>query len=55
MDTFAEMERELATGLGVIRHRTVRYVPGAGHGEPNQSDWSAAPVKLGISFVYILK
>ena len=45
----------LATGLGVIRHRTVRYVPGAGHGEPNQSDWSAAPVKLGISFVYILK
>lgn len=46
---------ELAAGVGAIRHRTVRYVPGTGHGEPDQSGWSIAPVKLGISFVYILK
>lgn len=46
---------ELAAGLGVIRHRTVRYVPGNGHGWPDQSGWSVAPVKLGISFIYILK
>lgn len=46
---------ELAAGLGVIRHRTVRYVPGSGHGRPNQSGWTFAPVKTGISLVYILK
>lgn len=46
---------ELAAGLGAIRHRTVRYVPGEGHGRPNQSGWAFAPVKLGISMVYILK
>lgn len=46
---------ELAAGLGVIHHRTVRYVPGCEHGKPNQSGWAFAPVKLGVSFMYILK
>ena len=46
---------ELSAGLGAIRYRLARYTPGTAHPEPNESGWKLAPVKLGITFVYVLK
>lgn len=46
---------ELSAGLGAIHYRLARYKPGTAHPEPNDAGWIVAPVKLGITFVYILK
>ncbi|WP_291586513.1 DUF3575 domain-containing protein [Bacteroides sp.] len=46
---------ELCGGIGAIYYRMVHYTPPAPHPHPNKSGWMVAPVKLGISFVYILK
>lgn len=46
---------EFSAGLGAIRYRIVRYTPSAPHGKPDESGWKAAPVKLAVSFVYIIK
>lgn len=46
---------ELNTGLGFVRYRLARYTPGKAHGTPNETGWKIAPVKLGISFIYVLK
>lgn len=46
---------ELSAGLGIIHYRIDRYIPTTPHCQPNESGWTAAPVKLGISFVYIVK
>lgn len=46
---------ELSAGLGAIRYRLARYTPGTAHPEPDETGWTIAPVKLGITFVYILK
>lgn len=46
---------EFSAGLGAIHYRMVRYTPSTIHGLPDESGWKAAPVKLAISFVYIIK
>lgn len=46
---------EIGAGLGIIRYRMARYIPGTLHPEPNEAGWKIAPVKLGINFVYVLK
>lgn len=46
---------ELSAGLGAIRYQLARYTPGTAHPKPNDKGWVVAPVKLGITFVYILK
>lgn len=46
---------EFSLGLGAVRYRIARYVPTTPHGNPDESGWKFAPVKLGISFVYIIK
>lgn len=46
---------EVNAGVGAIHYRLARYTPGTEHPEPNESKWMIAPVKLGISFVYIMK
>lgn len=46
---------ELSAGLGAIRYRIDRYTPPAHHSSPNETGWIAAPIKLGASFVYIIK
>lgn len=46
---------ELSAGLGALHYRTARYTPPAPHGEPDRSGWKAAPIKLAVSFVYIIK
>lgn len=46
---------ELSAGLGAIRYRIDRYSPPAHHRSPNETGWIAAPIKLGASFVYIIK
>ena len=46
---------EVGAGVGVIRYRTARYVPGTTPPDPNEEGWKIAPVKLGINFVYVLK
>lgn len=46
---------EFSAGLGAIHYRIAHYVPPAPHAQPDDSGWKAAPVKLGISFVYIIK
>lgn len=46
---------ELNAGVGAIRYRLARYRPGTAHPAPDESGWIVAPVKLGISFVYVLK
>lgn len=46
---------ELSAGLGAIRYRIDRYIPSTPHQQPNESGWIASPIKLGVSFVYIVK
>lgn len=46
---------ELSAGVGAIHYRLARYTPGTAHPEPNDSGWLVAPVKLGITFVYVIK
>lgn len=46
---------ELSAGLGGIRYRIDRYRPSTHHRQPDESGWIAAPIKLGVSFVYIVK
>lgn len=46
---------ELAAGVGVLKYRMARYIPGTPHPVPNESGWIPAPVKLGVTFVYIIK
>lgn len=46
---------ELSAGLGAIHYRLARYKPGTAHPEPNDSGWIVAPVKLGITLVYVIK
>ena len=46
---------ELDGGLGFVRYRLARYTPGKAHPLPDETGWKIAPVKLGLSFVYILK
>ncbi|WP_417190422.1 DUF3575 domain-containing protein [Bacteroides sp.] len=46
---------EVSAGLGAIRYRMARYTPGKTHPKPNETGWKIAPVKLGLSFAYILK
>ena len=46
---------ELSAGLGVIRYRMARYTPGEAHPVPGETGWKIAPVKLVITFAYVLK
>ena len=46
---------ELSAGLGVIHYRMARYTPGEAHPVPGETGWKIAPVKLGITFAYVLK
>lgn len=46
---------EVSAGLGAIRYRMARYTPGKAHPKPDVTGWKIAPVKLGLSFAYILK
>lgn len=46
---------ELSAGVGGIHYRLGRYTPGTKHPEPNESKWIIAPVKLGVSFIYVIK
>ena len=46
---------ELSAGLGAIRYRLARYAPGTARPEPDETGWKIAPVKLGITFAYVLK
>lgn len=46
---------EISTGLGLIRYRMVRYTPGEIHQTPNETGSKILPVKLGVSFIYVLK
>lgn len=46
---------ELAAGVGMLKYRMARYTPGTTHPAPNESGWTLAPVKLGVTFVYIIK
>lgn len=46
---------ELSAGLGVIHYRLARYTPGEACPDPNETGWKIAPVKLGITFAYVLK
>lgn len=44
-----------SAGVGAIYYRMVRYTPGKEHGRPNESGWKIAPVKLEVSFIYLIK
>lgn len=46
---------ELSAGIGAVHYRIARYTPGKAHPQPDETGWRIAPVKLGISFVYVLK
>lgn len=46
---------ELSAGVGGIRYHLARYTPPEVHPTPNDAGWKIAPVKLGISFIYVLK
>lgn len=46
---------EVSAGIGVVHYRMARYAPGTPPGEPNESGWMVAPVKLAFSFIYVLK
>lgn len=46
---------ELSAGVGMLHYRQAKYLPGTEHPEPDETGWTPAPVKVGISFVYILK
>lgn len=46
---------ELSAGVGGIHYRLGHYTPGTKHPEPNESKWIIAPVKLGVSFIYVIK
>ena len=45
---------ELSAGAGMLHYRQAEYVPGTEHPQPDRSGWIPAPVKLGVSFVYII-
>lgn len=45
---------ELSAGAGMLHYRQAEYVPGAEHPQPDKSGWIPAPVKLGVSFVYVI-
>lgn len=48
---------EATIGVGAMRYRQKRYDSAIEEAprEPNDSKWIAAPLKLGLSFVYIIK
>ena len=46
---------EATIGLGCIKYRQCKYKEGGSKPQmPNSKDWTPAPVKLGVSFVYII-
>lgn len=46
---------EISAGVGAAYCRYQRYMPGEGHGEPDHSKVLPAPVKLAVSFIYVVK
>ena len=46
---------ELSAGIGAAYYRIARYAPGTPHPQPEENGWKAVPVKLAVSFIYILK
>lgn len=46
---------EVSAGAGVTGYRLTRYLPGNEHPNPDERGWKPVPVKLGLSFIYIIK
>lgn len=46
---------ELCGGLGLIHYRMARYTLGEARQTPNKARTMIMPVKLGVSFIYVLK
>lgn len=46
---------ELSAGVGAIHYRLARYTTGTIHQNPDTTGWMIAPVKLGLSFIYVIR